>query len=745
MFKNSKTFFIYLFSYLSLLILSSCFFIFFIQGYPISMLTDEILHSYSMVSDQIVQNLDSQIENLYQIDYQLTNKNSNLSSYLLLNNSAIKEQKITNELSNCISTNKFISEVALYPHNSTSVYTSNGISDASFFFTKRYNFPNWSYPEQMISQIKKRTIILTHNPTNSKQYLTFINPPSTFSNLPTSSLVFFIPIEEIRQLLAPTQNSSAISLIFDAKNKISISGTQLMDDEMLFFQNLILEAQNTSIEGPSYASNYVYFINQSDYSPLTYASFFPESTSFETIALVQQKGIIFMVICVLIGGILIIYYMKITYFPLKNLSAHSRTLLNNISNKDDITTLQDTIDYLTTENITLTHTVNDPNLIQSMYNSIVFSLLKGHFSNRASFNQAGQYLHLSLSKKYYAVLLIHSLHSNQPSDVDLLKKILESTITTDYEYYFRELFGTEQYVLVLGVDHLDNDTVYSLLQQILDYSQSNYTLSFTIAVGNFYEEIHKIPTSYFEASMASREFFISDSIPIIFFKQVNQNIKSLAYPSKTIGNFTIELKSSNIEGAQASLNKLIESIKGGSIPSIMAKNICQNVTYLILSKLNTLPNISKTVDILVLDYLDSITSYEEYLYKLMDTLNECITSIPKTQEDLPLLDRIINFIHAHYDNCNFSIQEMANILNVNSSYMSIYFKNQTQTTILDYTSNLRIQKAKHLLSISDLPLNLIAEEVGYYNTNSFIRRFKQICNITPGEFRKSILSENTGN
>ena len=81
---------------------------------------------------------------------------------------------------------------------------------------------------------------------------------------------------------------------------------------------------------------------------------------------------------------------------------------------------------------------------------------------------------------------------------------------------------------------------------------------------------------------------------------------------------------------------------------------------------------------------------------------------------------------------------MANSLDMNSSSMSQYFKNKKNITILDYTTELRIQKAKKLLTTSTMPLDIVAEEVGYYNTNSFIRRFKQVVGITPGEYRKSM-------
>ncbi|WP_458785134.1 helix-turn-helix domain-containing protein [Vallitalea sediminicola] len=54
----------------------------------------------------------------------------------------------------------------------------------------------------------------------------------------------------------------------------------------------------------------------------------------------------------------------------------------------------------------------------------------------------------------------------------------------------------------------------------------------------------------------------------------------------------------------------------------------------------------------------------------------------------------------------------------------------------DYTTSLKIEKAKDLLVSTKMTINQIAEEVGYNNVTSFIRRFKQLIGTTPGRYRK---------
>ena len=99
------------------------------------------------------------------------------------------------------------------------------------------------------------------------------------------------------------------------------------------------------------------------------------------------------------------------------------------------------------------------------------------------------------------------------------------------------------------------------------------------------------------------------------------------------------------------------------------------------------------------------------------------------------VDAIRSFIQEHYTDPMFSLQLIADAFSVSSSYISWFFKQKTGTTILDYTTDLKMQLALKLLA-TDLTQQEIALKVGYVNTGSFIRRFKQTMGMPPGEYKK---------
>ena len=120
-----KTYLRFLCSYLALLVVAFFSFILFLFGYLDPHLKKEIDAYHSSTFQQMVFSVDSEVAQLYRIDYQITTANPNLLSYFLMEDSPSKDIKIVNTLHSYISVNPFISEIALYPYNMEMVYTSN--------------------------------------------------------------------------------------------------------------------------------------------------------------------------------------------------------------------------------------------------------------------------------------------------------------------------------------------------------------------------------------------------------------------------------------------------------------------------------------------------------------------------------------------------------------------------------------------------------------------------------------------
>lgn len=99
-----------------------------------------------------------------------------------------------------------------------------------------------------------------------------------------------------------------------------------------------------------------------------------------------------------------------------------------------------------------------------------------------------------------------------------------------------------------------------------------------------------------------------------------------------------------------------------------------------------------------------------------------------------------------YLNPKLTINDVANAIGTNRTYLSSYFNNELQITFYDYINTLRIQKAsKQLLLTYPYVMNIdeIAEISGFNSISTFRRAFQKNMGMTPLQYRKSNAPSNS--
>ncbi|MFX3636127.1 MAG: helix-turn-helix domain-containing protein [Candidatus Pristimantibacillus sp.] len=81
-----------------------------------------------------------------------------------------------------------------------------------------------------------------------------------------------------------------------------------------------------------------------------------------------------------------------------------------------------------------------------------------------------------------------------------------------------------------------------------------------------------------------------------------------------------------------------------------------------------------------------------------------------------------------------TLEEMANYLNLNSSYFSRLFKKETNQNFIEYVNMVKLQKAKELLQQSNKGVEEISDYLGYANKSYFIKLFKREMGMKPSEY-----------
>lgn len=105
-------------------------------------------------------------------------------------------------------------------------------------------------------------------------------------------------------------------------------------------------------------------------------------------------------------------------------------------------------------------------------------------------------------------------------------------------------------------------------------------------------------------------------------------------------------------------------------------------------------------------------------------------------EEKETFEEILSYIDDNYLAYDFSIQKVAERFHSKISNFSQYFKKRSGLTFKQYVDCVKADKAKQLLADTDESLESISEILGYSNASSFIRAFKRVANMTPGEYRE---------
>jgi two-component system response regulator YesN len=132
---------------------------------------------------------------------------------------------------------------------------------------------------------------------------------------------------------------------------------------------------------------------------------------------------------------------------------------------------------------------------------------------------------------------------------------------------------------------------------------------------------------------------------------------------------------------------------------------------------------------------------------LADLLKKLRADIIKDNEDMArlnntgdnyLIKQVKSYIEQNYQD-ELSLTLVAGVVNVNSNYLSVMFKNQTGESFVDYFTRVRIEKAKQLLKDVRLKTYEVGELVGYRDAAYFSKVFKKSIGMSPGEYRNRVL------
>ena len=134
--------------------------------------------------------------------------------------------------------------------------------------------------------------------------------------------------------------------------------------------------------------------------------------------------------------------------------------------------------------------------------------------------------------------------------------------------------------------------------------------------------------------------------------------------------------------------------------------------------------------------MKALSLFEENRAKMMSVFYNMLHRLSTESSVHNVILPAIRYIESNYQNPKLSNAELAEKCNISEVYFRKIFTETYKTTPKQFIVDIRINKAKQLLSDGFLNIGAVAEECGFSNQYHFCRLFKEKTGFTPTEYTK---------
>ncbi len=301
-----------------------------------------------------------------------------------------------------------------------------------------------------------------------------------------------------------------------------------------------------------------------------------------------------------------------------------------------------------------------------------------------------------------------------------------------------------EYVMILSLSEEEyEETLLEVSENLNKRLRDGMNLPVSIGISDRFKGLENIKTSYENASNAiSKRYLLDDALAISVDKyEMDESLKE--FKENAEKNLQECLSSGNAEQVSIVLEELFTIIREKfhldeeqNLMIFLLLLPTQIVTDIKINKKSNYSNQRRILD----KFLCCADFVEQCLLikKLYIEVASLMSSMSKTYSH-SIINQVRKTIDERYKE-QISITTLAKDVFLTPTYLCVLFKQVTGTTINDYLTLTRLERAKKLLSDPYIKLYDVCYEVGYLSPSYFSRLFKKYTGISPSEYRNIAIS-----
>lgn len=478
-------------------------------------------------------------------------------------------------------------------------------------------------------------------------------------------------------------------------------------------------------------------------------------------------------ICILLGGALVYYFVLKNYKPINNLINICKNTTLQSSYKDEYALIKDILqDYIDTKRQYKTVQYSQESTLKTQ---LLENLLKGRLEEYGNIEKEFGKFDIKFISDYFAVIIFKMTNFEvifeDDENMDFVEKanmmrfimtnVIEELAARYHKGHVTEVDG--RIVCIMSFDKNNMSSWRKDMEDIIAeakiFIESNFAFSFTASMSNIHHHLTGIANAYDEAQQTLKYRSLLKNNDIVFFDDINKGETNFIFPKEKELQLINFIRLGNYKTTETIVDSMIDTLMGSAdldYARILILNINNAILKAISESNNAKPNDINYTEIF--HYIEQLTNFqnaEEYKQTLHELLH-LVCNIETTRAFVienerkeksndksndELVQKIKEYIAKNHTNNSLNIASIGDYFDITPYYASNLFKKVEGMSMLDYIGRYRVNAAKEIIRSENLVLANVANEVGFNNVRTFMRAFVKYEGITPGQFKEMVEHE----
>lgn len=305
----------------------------------------------------------------------------------------------------------------------------------------------------------------------------------------------------------------------------------------------------------------------------------------------------------------------------------------------------------------------------------------------------------------------------------------------------------DEYVILVYEDGADDSAFFAKLEAFLGALWSNIEKFLNayavVGVSELKTGIGELRAAYAEAAVEAENIFYDSASGVYYRRSGGRGPAEAAEVfGEDIDGLAERVGDHDWDGIREVCTRLCDTIRTERFRPDYAKRIIVNLVFVLQGEAlrrqargwNDLPANEARIDGIL--RARSMSAISKIVAQFIDELKEKSDGWDAPRDEYSaLIGRTVQHLNRSFRAPDTNLNTVADALQVNASYLSRFFHQETGTHFNAYLTNLRMVYSKNLLRTTKETVAAIAEKCGYPNHKYYFNLFKKLEGITPATYR----------